>query len=215
MDYITIGQSGQMILDGRFRGGTLGEPPETKQQVDEATLKNTTINTFHNCDYIGTITIKGAYKRRSMANDMRTQLLLFIKIKDIINKYCQYYIINYELHKCSEWVHSHFVFRPFYRSKVPKMRQEIYELIVGHALKKKSYKHRVLIEKPYEILNYIEYMFKDYEDMKYYHFNSHYKLKSNPIICPKENLIIKTKKENPNNNQSTDQECPVLYNTQQ
>lgn len=168
-----------------FCGGTLGEPPQNKRHLDETAIKHTCNKTFNNCDYTGTITIKGAYRQRSLESKIPAQYLLFIKIKNIISDYCQYYIINYEFHKCSEWIHSHFVFRPKFRSKVPKMRQEIFKLIEGSGLKRKTYRHRILIEKPYNISNFIEYIFKDYEVMHdWTPFKSHYKLISQPIICP-------------------------------
>lgn len=167
------------IIKG-FCGGTLGEPPQTPRHLDEVAIKQSSIGTFNNCDYTGTITIKGAHKQRSLSNNFSAQYLLFIKIKDIIQTYCQYYIINYEAHKCTEWLHSHFVFRPFHRSKVPQMRKEIFLLIEGHKLKRKTYKHRILIEKPYNYENYINYIFKDFEEMEYFHIQPHYKLKSQP-----------------------------------
>jgi len=217
MASIKISQFGQIYLDGGFSGVPLGEPHQNQTQVDEATLKNLSLETFNNCDYVGTITIKGAHKRRQLSNNLSAQLLLFIKIKNIIQEYCQFYIINYELHKCTEWVHSHFVFRPIYRSKVPKMRKEIYELITGHRLKKKSYRHRILIEKPYDVSNYIEYMFKEYEDMEYYNFNSHYKLISQPYKCQKENQKENQNPNliNPNPDQNTDPRCQKLFNMPQ
>ena len=48
----------EYIIKG-FRMGALGEPTETKQQLEEeANLKIECLNTFNNCDYVGTITIK-------------------------------------------------------------------------------------------------------------------------------------------------------------
>lgn len=176
----------EYIIKNYFRLGALGEPNENYTQLVESQhLKNECIDTFNNCDYVATITLKGSHKYRLYCNDFKNQFLLFIKIKDLIQEYCQYYCINYEVHKCNEWIHSHFIFRPRSRSKMPKMRQEIYQLIEGHKLNKKSYRHRILIEKPYNYLNYIDYMFKDYDDMVFYKLHSHYKLKSNPLyICP-------------------------------
>jgi len=168
MEYIIKGFSN--------RGGVLGEPPRDLVVSDETTLKRNIIETFNNCDYIGTITLKGSYKLRMYQGDIRNQFIFFNQVKNIIQEYCQYYVINYEIHKCNEWVHSHFIFRPFKRSQVPKMRREIYHLIEGHSLKGKSYRHRILIEKPYQIPLYTEYIFKQYEDMKYYNLHSHYKL---------------------------------------
>lgn len=166
-----------------FSMGALGEPTKNSPQLLEAgQLKSGCIHTFNNSDYVGTITIKGSHKQRLYASDFRTQFLLFIKIKDLIQDYCEYYCINYEVHKCNEWIHSHFIFRPRRRYKMPKMRQEIYQLIEGCKLKTKSYRHRILIEKPYNYCNYIDYMFKEYDIMKFYNLHSHYKLKSNPII---------------------------------
>lgn len=185
--------------------GALGEPTETKQQLEEeANLKIECLNTFNNCDYVGTITIKGSHKHRRFCNDFRNQFLLFTKIKELISSYSLYYCINYETHKCNEWIHSHFIFKPKHRSKVPKMRQEIYQLIEGHKLNKKTYKHRILIEKPYNYTNYINYMFKDFEDMKFYNIHPHYKLKSNlTYICPVEEETIPIKTFNPDNLKET------------
>lgn len=179
-----------------FSGGALGEPPLPSLHLDEVAIKKAAISTFTNCDYVATLTIKGAHKQRNLSNNFSAQYLLFIKIKDLINSYCQYYLIIYEIHKCSEWLHSHFIFRPKHRSKVPKMRKEIYELIEGHKLEKKSYRHRILIEKPYNYINYISYMFKDFDHMAYFNLEPHYKLISQPNICPQK--IIKR-----NQNQDT------------
>lgn len=167
-----------------LRGVTLGEPPEKLDSFDESTIKQNVLNTFNNSDYVATITIKGAHRHRFLASNTQAQFSLMIKIKDIIEDYSQYYIINYEMHKCNEWIHSHFIFRPKFRSKVPKMRKEIYALIEGTPLKRKSYRHRILIEKPYKISLYTEYIFKCFEDMQYYNIHPHYKLKSTTLYTP-------------------------------
>ena len=170
---------------------TLGEPSEDLYELNESTIKKNVLSTFNNCDFIGTITIKGAHKQRLLQSNTSAQFLLFTKIKDIICEYSQYYIINYELHKCGEWIHSHFIFRPKFRSKVPEMRKKIFFLIEGQALKRKSYRHRILIEKPYQIPLYTDYIFKSFSDMKYFNIYPHYKLISNTeYICP-ESLTIK------------------------
>lgn len=184
----------EYIIKNYFRLGALGEPNENQSELVEAdTLKNECINTFNNSDYVATITLKGSHKYRLFASDFRNQFLLFTKIKDIISEYCQFYCINYEIHKCNEWIHSHFIFRPRKRSKVPQMRKEIYNLIEGHPLQKKSYKHRIFIEKPYNYCNYITYMFKEYDIMKFYQLFPHYKLLSNPNIYASEIQSILSK----------------------
>lgn len=206
----------EYIIKNYFRLGALGEPNENHTQpVEGQHLKNECINTFNNSDYVATITLKGSHKYRLYCNDFKNQFLLFIKIKDLISEYCQYYCINYEVHKCNEWIHSHFIFRPRKRSKMPKMRQEIYHLIEGHMLQKKSYKHRILIEKPYNYINYIEYMFKDYDEMVFYKLQSHYKLKSNPVyICPvKETVFLKTEITNASKEDSEKSEEQINFTT--
>lgn len=201
----------EYIIKG-YRRGSLGEPSAEIPQVDESTLKKNVLSTFNNCDYIGTITIKGAHKQRLLCNNTNAQFFLFEKIKDLIQSYCKYYVINYELHKCNEWIHSHFIFRPTYRSKVPLLRKEIYQLITGHPLKRKSYRHRILLEKPYKISNYVEYMFKQFHEMKFFNIYSHYKLLSNiEYICPKESPTQRKEKvKNPIPTQNTDIMSPVL-----
>lgn len=199
----------EYIIKDYFARGLLGEPTAKNTQVDESTLKKNTLFTFNNTDYIGTITIKGTNKRRMLSNNTSAQFLLFTKIKDIIQSYCSYYIINYELHKCGEWIHSHLIFRPIHRSKVPKMRKEIYQFITGHPLKGKSYRHRILFEKPYNITNYVEYIFKSYNEMKFFNMYSHYKLKSNvEYICP-----VKEKEKNLTPVQNTVTMSPVSIDT--
>lgn len=174
MDYI--------IRNLRLRAVPLGEPTANLNESAQAdNLKKGCIHTFNNCDYVATVTIKGSHKYRMFENDFRNQFFLFTKIKDLIQSYSKYFCIIYEVHKCNAWIHSHFIFRPIFRSKVSKMRKEIYNLIEGHPLLKKSYKHRILIEKPYSYENYIEYMFKNFDDMKYYNISPHYKLKSTPL----------------------------------
>ena len=200
-------------MDKIIRGFTLGEPTQILNQLDKDTLIKKCQNTFNNCDFCGTITLKGSNKIRLLQSNLKQQFIFFQDIKEILDTYCKYYCINYELHTCGEWLHSHFIFRPIHRSKVPQMRKEIYLLITGHSLRKKSYRHRILLEKPYNIHNYIKYMFKEYDSMEIIGIHSNYKLFSNPIICQKAVLTTKREEEKTITTQNIDKELPVLINT--
>lgn len=159
---------------------TLGQiTPEKSHSVEAATLTNSCLHTFNNMSYSMTITIKGAHKHRLLEFNLRAQFQLFRQIRDIIDTHSKYYFIAYELHKSGDYLHSHLIFEPKFRSKINKLRAELYQHITGHKLTKKSYKHRILVEKISCVTNWITYIMKDIEDTaQYLAIKPHYKLKT-------------------------------------
>ena len=154
----------------------------------KATISSLCLNTFTNCDFCLTITIKGARRLRQLEYNFQKQYFIFEEIKNIISSYCTYYYIGYESHKSGDFLHSHAIIRPTKLTNIYKMRQQIYLYITNHKLKQKSYKHRILIEKCTSCCHWIGYILKQFDEQSEFKIAPHYKLKSLAYKCPPEEI---------------------------
>lgn len=146
------------ILD--FLAGLLVEPSQKLNDIEEATNLS---EHFTLCDFSVTIIIKGINRYRLLRGKIDEQWLIIQNIvNQIIENYCKQYFFTIELHKCGEWIHAHGIINMTHRSKLDKMRQEIYKYLEHKPLKKGlTYKHRIFIEKVYNIDNWQRYILKD------------------------------------------------------
>lgn len=144
-----------------FLAGILVEPSENLNKSSEVTLPMNAY--FSLCDFTVTIIIKGNRRYRHLRGKLDEQWKILNDIvQQILEKYCQQYYFTIELHKCGEWIHAHGLINMTHRSKVDKMRKEIYFHIEQKALKKGlTYKYRINIEKVYNIANWDRYIHKD------------------------------------------------------
>lgn len=132
---------------------------------------------FNSYDMAITITLKGSKFPRvnKLQGDTHKQ---YLYIKNILDEelfpYSQAYVIYFELHKCGEWIHLHGIFKPkMNKTKVvrsfQKIKQNIFLKIEGRKLNKyETYKHRILIEKMYDLYKWAQYSGKDYQIMRAY-----------------------------------------------
>ena len=145
-------------------------------QLKEATV----LENFNSYDMAITITLKGStYPRVSkLAGDTYKQ---YLYIKEILQEelfpYCAAYVCHFELHKCGEWIHLHGIFKPLMngtriKRSFQKIKQGIFLKIEGRKLNKyETYKHRILIEKMYQLDRWYKYISKDMTIMKVYNEN--------------------------------------------
>lgn len=165
----------------QYCAGDLGDPSQNLEALSEPP-------NFHNyftlCDFCVTITLKGAHSLRNYENDIKYQhIYLSSIIDDIISTYSKSHFFTFELHKCGGWLHAHGILSMVHRSKMPILKKLIYKHIEKKALPKGStYKHRVLIEKVYNVDNWTEYIMKDVEVSTYLQLKYKYKLFSQPNI---------------------------------
>lgn len=145
-----------------FLAGLLGEPSENLNEMEEPNIN--ILDHFTLCDFTITITLKGLRHLRFLNGKIQQQFDIIAKLIDtIIVPYCNQYLFNIELHKCGEWIHSHGIIQMHHRSKVDKLRKEIYFFLEKKPLKRGlTYKPRILIEKVYNLENWNNYLFKDY-----------------------------------------------------
>lgn len=164
-------------------------------QLKEATI----LHNFNAYDMALTITLKGStYPRVSkLAGDTYQQ---YLYIKDVLQEelfpYCIAYVCHFELHKCGEWIHLHGIFKPLMngtkiKRSFQKIKQSIFNKIEGRKLNKyETYKHRILIEKMYQLDKWYMYISKDQTIMKVY--NEHIKplFRLNTIPSSPEKLCV-------------------------
>lgn len=142
--------------------GVLGEPSENSIQSEEITKLS---DHFTLTDFVITITLKGIPRYRLLPGKIDKQFeILKMVINNIISNYSSQHLFTFELHKCGEWLHTHGIIQMNHRSKMMKMRKEIYEYLENKPLKKGlTYKHRVHVEKVYNVDNWQNYIYKDIE----------------------------------------------------
>lgn len=173
-----------------FLAGVLGEPSENLNLLEEPL---NIAEHFTLCDFTLTITLKGLRHLRLLNGKLNSQFEILAQLIDnIIAPYCNQYFFNIELHKCGEWIHTHGIIQMNHRSKVDKLRKEIYFFLEKKPLKKGlTYKPRIVLEKVYNLENWNNYLFKDYTvytSLKREFPKINYKYKLNKIsysyICP-------------------------------
>lgn len=128
-------------------------------------LESSMTANFNNYSYAVTITLKGSHKFRALEDDLIAQYNLIKNlIKLYINDHTKSYIFYIEKHKCGSWIHTHGIIEPLLKKSIKEIKQKVYQHIEGHELKKgMSYKTRIFIEKPYDMINWWNYCKKEEE----------------------------------------------------
>lgn len=160
---------------------------DSNPEITESSLTDN----FTNYCYAITITLKGAYHIRSMADKLHQQYEFLKKIiKDHINEQCHSYLFYFEKHKCGSWIHTHGIIHPQTKVSIVKIKQAVYLAIEKQKLKSgQSYKRRVLIDSLHDLNNWWNYCKKEEElwynsenkqIKKIYKFQ--YKIKNNKFL---------------------------------
>lgn len=140
--------------------GALVDPAQNIIQLDK--IDNLS-QYFTNNDFTITIMLKGARKYRLLEGKLKLQYVILSFIIDyIISPYTKNHYFVFELHQCGLWLHCHGFITMVHRSKTPLLKQKIYFHIENKKLPKGcTYKHRCLIEKVYNVLNWEKYIKKN------------------------------------------------------
>jgi hypothetical protein len=164
-------------------------------QLKEATI----LHNFNAYDMALTITLKGStYPRVAKLAGDTYQQYLYIKevLQEELFPYCMSYVCHFELHKCGEWIHLHGIFKPLMngtkiKRSFQKIKQSIFNKIEGRKLNKyETYKHRILIEKMYQLDKWYTYISKDQTIMKAYNEHIRPLFKLNTIQSSREKLLV-------------------------
>lgn len=139
--------------------GLLVEPMPDYSELDKVTITKC----FNNYDSAVTIMLKGSHSLRNLEGKLQAQYNFFTqKIMPIISGYCKYYVFYVELHKCQQWLHFHGIVSFLKISYLPKFKQDIFMAICREKIKRgQSYKHRIDIQKVYEVWRWVDYISKE------------------------------------------------------